>query len=414
MNYKTLTTYLAGGMFFASSLFAAEREEWYDPSDWFDDEPGDGQVQYEEDRDDYNYGYSQQNNAGDYYGQQDRQSNQRYSDQQNQRNQGADAYAVYTIYSVDTNANGQNTWEKSEQNASQNNRFSQDSRFSQNQSQFSAQSGQFSGTIKAMKTVKLSSGSQSKAHTLATVKLDQGPTLMMTLGEKQNIKDLDLREGDQVTIEGSAGDVGGTLVFVADKIRSSGKSAQLDNALAQIAGKRSGQSSELFSQSSQYGQNSDQRNQYGQSNRSNQWNQSSDQRNQYGQRSNQQRDEYGQSSNRNQQDRQYVRGYGFSGNSSQNSSWNSSNSEDMDSVQGKVESFRRISLQGEDERHQLLKVRLRDNSTELVNLGPETTLNELDLMKGDSITIKGQTNYIDGKEVIFAEKIKVDGQRVGM
>lgn len=427
MNYKTITAYLVGGCLFAGALNAnTSEEEWYDASDWFD---GDD-VDYDASQD-QNRSYDQADNRYD---------NQGWSDNMNDE---VDGYAVYTIYTVRTNPNGENTWQESQNNSWRNN--ANRSASNRDQSTFSQQSQQVQGKIKSLETVKFSDGSQSKAHCLATVKLDQGPTLLMTLGEKKGLKKLDLEKGDQVTIEGSTGEVGGSLIFVADKISSNGKHAQLDNAMAQVAGKRSMQG-QRFSQN-EYGSN---QNQYG----STYQNQNRSSQNQYGSNQNDRMNQRGQWSNSGQQDRQFVRGssneYDRSANQqawrsspgdrnyqstdygsnndyrsndnarSSNNYYNSSNerdyqsydsSRDQQQVRGEVESFRKISLQGEKDRHQLIKLRMEDGSSEIINLGSEASLSDLDLQQGDRVHVKGQEKFIDGRSVIFADKLKIDDQR---
>lgn len=455
---------------FASGLHADGRNgNWWNPADWFDED----QAKYEvDDKDHYQPGDTKHYSAPGDFDDNYYQSSNRTNRMENQDFSEADA-SVYTIYTVRSTKDGQNSWQSNNSRQGMN-----------NQSGMSANLNQLSGKIASIQNVEFSKGNQTKACSVATVELDQGPTLLMTLGHDASLESLDLEEGDRVQVSGQSGEIGDSLVFVADSIRANGKYAQLDNAVAQIAG-RNMNSSQRFSQNqgdqnwrnrgSQYNQSD--RDQYSQYDRSSQYGQSSQYRqsNQYSTNvqdhdnldsTGADHNRYGRSNRYNEslsdqnrnQDRDYVRGsmddqsrqYNWNNqndrsstnswdndqgnrssssnnwdnqNDRSNNSWNNTQRNAYSSstygynrtsndaeIQGKVENFRNISLQGEKDSHRLVRIRMQDGETKIVNLGPETRLSDLDLQSGDQVSIKGQEKTIDGRTVIFADQVKVDGR----
>lgn len=84
-------------------------------------------------------------------------------------------------------------------------------------------------------------------------------------------------------------------------------------------------------------------------------------------------------------------------------------------VQGQIDGFRHIYLrpqQGQRQQHSLVKLRLQDGRTLIVNLGPKRDLDDLSLQKGDRITLRGQRGMIDGRSVFFADQIRHGGETI--
>lgn len=82
------------------------------------------------------------------------------------------------------------------------------------------------------------------------------------------------------------------------------------------------------------------------------------------------------------------------------------------SVQGKIEDYRQTSL-SDNAREQNLIVRLemKDGKNCVVDLGQGTSLQDLDLEEGSNIRLEGEKTQVDGKSLIIARKIHVDGEK---
>jgi len=84
-------------------------------------------------------------------------------------------------------------------------------------------------------------------------------------------------------------------------------------------------------------------------------------------------------------------------------------------VHGRIQGFRHIRLrpaQGQREQHSLVKLSLEDGRTLVADLGRKTDLDDLDLQKGDRITLRGRQGTIDGRSVFFADRVRVGDQTV--
>lgn len=81
---------------------------------------------------------------------------------------------------------------------------------------------------------------------------------------------------------------------------------------------------------------------------------------------------------------------------------------------GTVDSFTRKRIRGQRDSHTLVKVRLQDGSARLIDLGPRVDLQQLDLAQGDSIQVRGRQRTISGRQVLAANSVRVDGQRIPM
>jgi hypothetical protein len=82
-------------------------------------------------------------------------------------------------------------------------------------------------------------------------------------------------------------------------------------------------------------------------------------------------------------------------------------------VQGTIQGFHHIYLrpsQGRREQHSLVKLRLQDGRTLVVDLGRKKDLDDLDLQQGDKITLHGRQGTIDGRSVFFADRVRAGGQ----
>lgn len=81
-------------------------------------------------------------------------------------------------------------------------------------------------------------------------------------------------------------------------------------------------------------------------------------------------------------------------------------------ISGELDEVSTLNLEnrrGTRESHHVVRLRLEDTGTILVDLGP-TTLSNLDLEPGDRVEIQGRNGRINEKTVFFATQLKVNGQ----
>lgn len=78
---------------------------------------------------------------------------------------------------------------------------------------------------------------------------------------------------------------------------------------------------------------------------------------------------------------------------------------------GKVADFREVSLSGTRDRNLIIRMDLSNGERSLVDLGPGTQLDDLNLGKGDWIQLEGVRQQIAGRSVIVANRIRVDAER---
>lgn len=81
---------------------------------------------------------------------------------------------------------------------------------------------------------------------------------------------------------------------------------------------------------------------------------------------------------------------------------------------GKVADFREVSLSGTLDRNLIIRMDLSNGERSLVDLGPGTKLDDLDLEKGDWIQLEGVRQQIAGRPVIVANRIRVDAEQNGL
>ncbi len=86
----------------------------------------------------------------------------------------------------------------------------------------------------------------------------------------------------------------------------------------------------------------------------------------------------------------------------------------MDQVQGQIQEMTTIKLADFDENHVIARIRTRQGQTAKVDLGPEKKINELNLQKGDQITVHGRSGTINEKQVLMAFRLDSGDQRVSI
>jgi hypothetical protein len=84
-------------------------------------------------------------------------------------------------------------------------------------------------------------------------------------------------------------------------------------------------------------------------------------------------------------------------------------------VSGEIRSMKRVTLQNDNQRHLLLLVRTEDNRRRIVDVGPESQLQNLDLQPGDTITAVGRfLRTRDGIPVLNAQRIESQGHSIAI
>lgn len=206
-NFRWITTaWLAGSLLAIATLKAESNyeyepmeglheEEWYDPSDWFDDDFDQDPIDVEESWASYpGYYYTSPDPYFDYiyfeYG-------PFYTwDADRGKWARTDAYAGDMIESGDVEHAGIS----------------------------------LSGTIEGFRTVTLSdqSDSASEDHTLVRLRFDRAMTTVVDLGPKAELERFDLDSGDRVTIEGTYGIINDKSVLMAERVRVDGTDIEVD------------------------------------------------------------------------------------------------------------------------------------------------------------------------------------------
>ncbi len=88
--------------------------------------------------------------------------------------------------------------------------------------------------------------------------------------------------------------------------------------------------------------------------------------------------------------------------------------QDINRVQGQVQSMRTVNLTELNEQHVLAKIKTRDGRIARVDLGPKDRISRLDLQQGDRITVFGTRGKVNDQSVLMARRIQTDGQSVNI
>ena len=83
----------------------------------------------------------------------------------------------------------------------------------------------------------------------------------------------------------------------------------------------------------------------------------------------------------------------------------------LTSLDGQIEDFRKVSLGGSRDKNLIVRLQMKNGNRQLVDFGKNTELEDLDLDRGDRVRIKGERRSINGRTVIIARGITVDGER---
>ena len=79
-------------------------------------------------------------------------------------------------------------------------------------------------------------------------------------------------------------------------------------------------------------------------------------------------------------------------------------------LDGIVENYESASIEGVEDSDGLVSIQLTSGQTLTLDLGPEASLDELELESGNAIRIVGSSRDVAGQEVIQAEHIYLNGE----
>jgi|GEM_PF-2038019 len=83
-------------------------------------------------------------------------------------------------------------------------------------------------------------------------------------------------------------------------------------------------------------------------------------------------------------------------------------------VRGEIEAWQRKRLEGQRDAHTLVRMRVEDGRSAIVNLGPNVDVRRLDLDEEDRVMVRGMRGRIDGRPVLMAQSVQVGDKVVRM
>lgn len=182
----------------------------------------------------------------------------------------------------------------------------------------------FAGRLDGFKKTSLDGREE---RLLVRMTLEDGTRRIVDLGPSARLKDLDLEQGDHVSVRGERRTIDGRTVLVADRLRIEGQRAALHQGSSREGSKSSSTKSRTFA--------------------------------------------------------------------------------------GRLDGFEKASLDGR-EGHLLVRMTLEDGDQCLVDLGPKARLEDLDMAEGDRVHVSGEPRTVDGRSVLVADRLRIDGERVGL
>ena len=197
-------------------------------------------------------------------------------------------------------------------------------------------------------------------HALVRIELESGANAVVDLGVV-DVLDIELNQGDEVTLKGSRGTIDGQAVFVAEELRTQSDVAYLQRAVVPVGGQ--GKGSE----------------------------------NRQAQRSASKQSNDGQSLDR--QASSQAQAVSAGGPSL--------------TLEGQIQATEKVQTgEAASDQETWVQLRFQDGSTATVNLGPNTSLADLDIKQGDRVRIEGQLTRSNGRFVVDARTISVEGETV--
>ena len=210
---------------------------------------------------------------------------------------------------------------------------------------------QLNGTVVRVQNPSVS----GEKHRLVTLETSDGRNLLVDLGPTRNLQDLEIKEGDEITVSGP-------MVRVQDRRVVMARQVTTDEGRHQI--------------NRRFGSKEGQQNQQQQTSRSSRERQNSQNR---------------QASQNRQQERQASQSR---------------------QVSGEVLSKRRVTVRGTE--RLMTDIRTSDGSQVTIDLGPVEQLNQSDIQisQGDQITARGTPLRVEGQRVLVANELQASNQSI--
>ncbi len=341
-------------------------EEWYDPTDWFDDDFYNTGIDYEETGYDWwrdgdeawspgydNDYYADYDGDRSYWENRDREPNARYdytwSGWDNTSTQGGSTDSDF--YTDEDDPVDYDYWDSRRD-------YDFTSQANQQDRQRMIQNAELRGRLDGWQRRNLQG--QKDAHTLVRVRMENGRSAIVNLGPNVELSRLDLQDGDRIAVAGKRGTIDGKDVLMAQKVRTGDKIVRMNNWEPQQQSSRDRMQREYDRQRRM---------------------QAERQRQMQYERQRQMRAEH-------QQRMQDQRRSGSQ-------------------VRGKLENWQRVDLEGQKDAHTLVRLRMDDGRSAIVNFGPNVELSRLDLEQGDHVAVRGMPGSINDKDVLMAQYVQV-------
>ncbi len=81
-------------------------------------------------------------------------------------------------------------------------------------------------------------------------------------------------------------------------------------------------------------------------------------------------------------------------------------------ISGTVQRTKTVGLQGRDEENFIVKLETQDGRSKIVDLGNAENIEDLDIQRGDRITVWGRTTHIGDQRIFLADKVRVNDETV--
>lgn len=189
---------------------------------------------------------------------------------------------------------------------------------------------QVTGQVTKMKRVNIK-GTDTQ-HQVVMLRTQQGGRVIADLGPAQNVSNLNIRQGTQLSVRGKVGRVSDRPVLFASQVRTDGRTVQISRPesrqqLAQTRGMPSGKSRQIT---------------------------------------------------------------------------------------GQVMKQKEVNIAGTDMSHKVVLLQTQKGQQVAVDLGPTDNLQNIDLQRGEQITVTGKPAKVSQKFVILAQQLKADGQTINI
>lgn len=77
-------------------------------------------------------------------------------------------------------------------------------------------------------------------------------------------------------------------------------------------------------------------------------------------------------------------------------------------VKGMIKDTRQVEMKKGNDQHTFIRLEMQDGEEIIVDFGPGTKLRDMNLRKGDQVTIRGQVAKMDGKSILAARNVQVN------